>query len=231
MHAVVFTGGEYPEPAKTAVYWQHAVKPSLTVAADAGLETAVLFGFKPDAVLGDMDSLKNRELLKQQPADSIQKFPMDKDYTDTELALDFVRRKADSSAFITLVGGDGGRIDHLLGIYDLFSTALHPDVWLCREQALWYGSAGCSFQIDGLSEKDMISIARPDGTRSGGSIHSEGLTWEYDTFRKDGMPSISNRIKQEYEAEKLPVSIQIQAGTFILILPLQAGVTVLRQKM
>jgi len=234
MHIVVFTGGEYPPPESTEVYWHTASVPDFVIAADSGLSAAEEYdafyrgriSFRPDVILGDMDSLRDISRLETYPAGSVRRFAADKDYTDTELALEYAyallpeRRK-----HITLVGGDGGRIDHLLGIYDLFSTARRPSVWLCRGQALWYASDGYAFSIASLSAADPVSIVRPDGKRTGGSIVSHGLEWEYSTFRTEGVPSISNRICSAYAEEGKPVGIRIESGCFILILPLRADVT------
>ena len=39
MHIVIFTGGESPEPEFTEKFFSWAESPSLTVAADSGLDT------------------------------------------------------------------------------------------------------------------------------------------------------------------------------------------------
>ena len=238
MHIVIFTGGDAPEPELTRTYFSSR-HPDYVIAADSGLITyevyadffSPLFKKSPDAILGDMDSLADRkksEILKKYPAEVIQTFIEDKDYTDTELALekahDILRRrpaeKEESASTITLVGAGGGRrSDHFLAVFDLFSTDRRPDVWLAGEQTFWCALEGDQFEITGLDLHDMISLARTTASRTGGKVHSEGLLWEYDTFRPEGMPSISNRISPEYFEGKKPVRISVGEGRFLLILP------------
>ncbi len=61
------------------------------IAADSGAATALAFGFTPDIVIGDMDSLGDatREQLQGVPFDT---FPRAKDATDSELALSHAMR-------------------------------------------------------------------------------------------------------------------------------------------
>jgi hypothetical protein len=43
------------------------------------------------------------------------------------------------------------------------------------------------------------------------------------------MPSLSNRISNEYYRLKKQVSIEIRKGTFLIILPASAGVSFIRE--
>ena len=232
MHIAVFTGGAYPEPEKTKNYWNAVSKPDLVIAADSGLETLQKYTAcfpdtvsAPDRILGDMDSISDMHLIDTYPPAIVAKYKTDKDLTDTELALTYGYEKSEGrTRFVTLVGGDGGRVDHFLGIYDLFSTDLHPDAWLCRDQMLLYLEKDTSVFFRCENEKDYISISRLNGNRSGGSIHTEGLEWEYPVFRKTGMPSISNRMKKSWYTSGRNAEISVTEGTFIVILPVTAAV-------
>ncbi|MCR5289838.1 MAG: thiamine diphosphokinase [Treponema sp.] len=233
IHIVIFTGGEFP-PADTIVkYWQSMPSPDYVIAADSGLVAArtyaSFFHFSIDAILGDMDSLEEHSLLDEYSRDIIHTFPVYKDFTDTELALQTAYQKS-SDCFITLIGGDGGRLDHLMGIFDLFATSLHPHVWLTKEQALWFITSGDTVTVTHIQDMEPISFARTYGKRSGGVIESDGLEWESALFRKEGMPSISNRIKCNYGTEQNPLHIQVKQGDFIMFLPLTAHVTIQHSK-
>jgi len=236
-HLVVFTGGEYPVPADTQKYWETVAEPDFVIAADSGLEVLEEYNryygnktFYPDLIIGDMDSIQNISLLSGYPETIVRRCPADKDMTDTELALSYARRDVTrDEIYLTLVGGDGGRIDHFLGIFDLFSTGIHPDAWLCKKQMLFYSCTGDAFFIRNLKPDDYISIARLNGNREGGSISTRGLEWENASFRTEGMPSISNRIKKSFYLEGKPVEITILCGNFVLILPVTA-IPVCRRK-
>ena len=239
MHTVIFTGGESPSPEAARAYFTRR-PPDKVIAADSGLETLARYqaffgrGFAPSAILGDMDSLGDRSLLKRWPEAQVQTFPRDKDWSDTELALHLACKGAGadtaeaapfSAPFITLVGAGGGRADHFLAVFDCFATRERPDVWLTPEQALWYAGAGSRFSIAGLEEKDALSVARTSAGRTGGRIQSCGLEWEWEHFRKEGLPSLSNRISRACCQAGGSVELTVAEGDFLLILPLHAEVT------
>ena len=236
MQIIVFTGGEAPEPSEAAAYFKNILaegqKPDAVIAADSGLETLRayqkhfegLYDFAPSLILGDFDSISDKKILDEYDSAIIERSPSYKDDTDTELALkrarDFLQ---DQKAFITLIGGAGGRPDHFLSIYNLFGTKIAPDAWLCGKQIL-YKAERASFEISGLKTGDVISVARAFGKNRGGKIRSQGLEWESSLFRKNGMPSVSNTIKEEWARLGLPVKIDFLRGSFVLIAPLFASV-------
>ena len=232
MQIIVFTGGSSPEPKKAAPYFKNILadgqKPDAVIAADSGLETLRawqkyfkgLYDFSPSIVLGDFDSISDKKILEEYEGAAIERSPSYKDDTDTELAL---KKAREQKAFVTLIGGAGGRTDHFLSIYNLFGTKIAPDAWLCGEQVLWKAERS-SFEISGLKAGDVISVARAFGKNHGGKIRSQGLEWESSLFRKNGMPSVSNTIKEEWARQGKPVQIDFLRGSFVLIAPLFASV-------
>ena len=228
-------------------------KPDAVIAADSGLETLRawqkyfkgLYDFSPSLILGDFDSISDKSILEEYKGAIIERSPSYKDDTDTELALKRAREMAkkivgssptmtdrssscmtiaaNRKAFVTLIGGAGGRADHFLSIYNLFGTKIAPDAWICGEQVLWKAERA-SFSISGLKAGDVISVARAFGKNHGGKIRSQGLEWESSLFRKKRMPSVSNTIKEEWARQKKPVQIDFLRGSFVLIAPLFASV-------
>lgn len=226
-------------------------KPDAVIAADSGLETLRawqkhfkgLYDFSPSIVLGDFDSISDKKILDEYKGAAIERSPSYKDDTDTEMALKRAREMAKNflqgqktrgffcrkslafgqKAFVTLIGGAGGRTDHFLSIYNLFGTKIAPDAWLCGEQVLWKAERS-SFEISGLKAGDVISVARAFGKNSGRKIRSQGLEWESSLFRKKGMPSVSNTIKEEWARQGKAVQIDFLRGSFVLIAPLFASV-------
>lgn len=226
-------------------------KPDAVIAADSGLETLRawqkhfkgLYDFSPSIVLGDFDSISDKSVLNEYEGAIIERSPSYKDDTDTEMALKRAREMAKNflqgqkargffcrkslafgqKAFITLIGGAGGRTDHFLSIYNLFGTKIAPDAWLCGEQVLWKAERS-SFEISDLKVGDIISVARAFGKNHGGKIRSQGLEWESSLFRKKGMPSVSNTIKEEWARQGKAVHIDFLRGSFVLIAPLFASV-------
>lgn len=237
IHIVIFTGGLYPAPEKTACFWKNPLhgQPDYVIAADSGLDACLeynryftgLYDFNPHKILGDFDSISSRDLLKDFEGleGVIEDFPMDKDFTDTELAIYRAFEYAEKNfglPYITLIGGDGGRIDHLLNIYYSFAEKKHPDAWLCAEQAV-YSVKKQPYFVTVPAVSDCISFANVLGIS--GKIKSEGLEWESDLFRKSPFPSVSNRIKKSYFEEKKPLLVEPKALGYLLIGPLGMGVT------
>lgn len=80
---------------------------SFVIAADSGYDTAKKIGITPDLLVGDMDS------IAEVPCDiPVRRVKAEKDDTDTMLAADIA---CDMGAEeVNIVGGGGGRADHLL---------------------------------------------------------------------------------------------------------------------
>ncbi len=218
---LIFTGGLFPLPRQTEKYFSRSHF-DFVIAADSGLEACRLYGFSPNLILGDFDSLNDKKLLSLYPKEIIKKFDCDKDFTDTELALIEAHKEAKkkkANPFITLVGGDGGRISHLLSIYNSFSAKTRADVWLLKEEALYFLQKGKSIFISSLKESDPISICRTSNFFTGGKLKARGLEWPDSHFNKKAMPSLSNRISKEALSKKEKVFLKACRKTFLVILP------------
>jgi thiamine pyrophosphokinase len=107
--AVVFTGGERPG--------RHTLDglptDALVIAADSGLQHAQALGWTVDLVVGDLDSVEPQALAAaEQQGVTIERHPIAKDQTDLGLALQ--RALELGARRVIVVGGGGGRLDHLL---------------------------------------------------------------------------------------------------------------------
>lgn len=240
-HALIFTGGLFPPPEKTQNYWAQHGKPDFIIAADSGLEACDEynsfykndFNFAPKRIVGDFDSLRFPLLIEKYGLEP-EIFPRDKDFTDTELAAAAAYTEAKvrgvERPHLTLVGGDGGRLDHLLSIYDSFAASRRLSVWLAKEQAVYLLQADFRAEIASLTLCDEVSVSRTTLCRTGGTLQSTGLQWESDVFRKSGMPSLSNRIAGDFYAAKKPVILSAHGADFLVIAPHSARVTVFPEK-
>lgn len=71
-------------------------------------------GIAPDIAVGDFDSLSESEFAQvKQVAGQVIQAPAEKDETDTQLALSLAAGLPETCPII-LIGGTGGRLDHLL---------------------------------------------------------------------------------------------------------------------
>jgi thiamine pyrophosphokinase len=85
----------------------------LIICCDGGARHVQYSRIKPDVIIGDMDSI-DPALLESYSAQGIKiiKHPANKDFTDTELALDYAVSLKPEAIYIW--GALGGRIDHTL---------------------------------------------------------------------------------------------------------------------
>lgn len=96
------------------------------IGADSGARFLLQNGFAPDVAIGDFDSVSEEEmaLIREKSGRTIACDPIDKDYTDTEMAFRLALDMKPSE--ILLIGALGTRFDHslanvhLLGLADSF---------------------------------------------------------------------------------------------------------------
>lgn len=85
----------------------------LFIAADGGAKFLQKINFIPDIIIGDMDSLSEQELSKYKNYNiKIKKFPVEKNETDGELAINYCVKKGIKQIYI--IGSQGGRFDQQL---------------------------------------------------------------------------------------------------------------------
>ena len=120
MNAFIYTGGECD-------YTNIAEKPAaddLVIAADSGWRHATALRVKPSVLLGDFDSLDGGNGIPDDVPDDVEilTVPAEKDFTDTQMAVDEARKRG--AKHITIIGGLGGRLDHTLSC-----LAILEDLW------------------------------------------------------------------------------------------------------
>ena len=109
MLAVVVADGELaPEDAELAR------RADLVIAADGGARWLDAQGVRPDVLVGDLDSLEAASVTRLQAAGTrVSRHPVDKDASDTELAVEAaIAAGADRVVVLGALGG--GRLDHEL---------------------------------------------------------------------------------------------------------------------
>lgn len=114
---VVVSGGDAVPPGLR----DRAPAGALVVAADSGVERALELGLVPDVAVGDFDSVDPAVLDEVARAGArIVRHAPAKDATDLELALDHAVELG--ARRITVLGGNGGRLDHFLANVALLAS-------------------------------------------------------------------------------------------------------------
>ncbi|HCC38229.1 MAG TPA: thiamine diphosphokinase [Treponema sp.] len=172
MLGIVFAGGKGPPPELIRQIISDLKTEALLAAADSGLELAEEAGLKPDWIIGDMDSLANPARLEAYSPERIIRHSNEKDYSDTELAVDFLREKGCGEIWIA--GGGGGRIDHLFAVRSLFERDFAPRRWI-SDTADIYRIEPCEKLSLSIASGAIVSVF-PLGAGPW-SASSAGLKW------------------------------------------------------
>lgn len=201
MNGLVIAGGEAPQRCVELDRRDNW----FVVAADSGLESALRYGITPDVAIGDMDSISDQRLLDRLSNVIVEQYPADKDHTDTELALNRVWQTG--IEHVTILGGGGGRLDHLLAIIRLFDRPRVPQRWItANEDVVFIENAVDLSRAYG----ETISVF-PVG-RGPWVTQSSGLRWELtDLEWLYGDIGISNRVVSDQ------CRIEVLSGRLLLI--------------
>lgn len=119
---LILTGGrvDYPSVSDFREKYEY----EMVIAVDGGLTAAKNLGLMPDFCVGDFDSVlpESYEFFKKQHGISWETHPPEKDWTDTELAINLaLRQEADE---IHIFGATGTRMDHTLASIGLLQIPL-----------------------------------------------------------------------------------------------------------
>lgn len=99
----------------------------LIICADGGAKHALAMDIVPHVIVGDLDSIdENMIAYFQKNHVQFCKFPPNKDYTDTELAIDYALNKKVKE--ITFLGAIGSRMDHTIANITLLLSLLNKGV-------------------------------------------------------------------------------------------------------
>lgn len=160
--AVLFLNGEL---ADLSLVRKQIRKSDLMVGVDGGTRHIFKLKLKPDLIIGDFDSLK-----KKTGGIPIIKFPKDKDFTDTELAIAQVIKQGYQE--IVLTGWLGRRLDHMIS--NLMTIANFPvkisivegrqQMFLVKDKITVRGKPG-----------DLVSLIPLLGDCLG--VKTQGLKW------------------------------------------------------
>ncbi|MBC3887628.1 thiamine diphosphokinase [Acetobacterium paludosum] len=111
MNVIIFTNGDYTSLEFYEAYIKKINQPYI-ICADGGANFAKKLNIMPDIILGDMDSI-SRETTAFYRNVKYERYPVRKDKTDTELAINHAIKMGASE--VTILGALGSRLDHSLG--------------------------------------------------------------------------------------------------------------------
>lgn len=200
---IILTGGG-PGPAPA-----NLPQATFVIAADSGLHLAAGLDLTVDLIVGDLDSARPDLVAEAEAAGTaVARHPVAKDATDLELALEAALTQLPTR--IVVVGGGGGRLDHLLGLAQL----LADERWAaCDVQ--WHTADAVVYRIDGhraLSTEagDLISLLPATDTAV---VSISGTRWELheELLHRGSTRGMSN------EATGSVVTIAVATGVVLTV--------------
>lgn len=183
------------------------------LAADSGMNALYAAAVTPDIIIGDFDSADKKILAFFQQNKEIDfcNLNPEKDDTDTEFAIrESIRRGADS---ITIIGGTGTRLDHVLGNISLLGIGLEEGV---RMELLDAHNRICMIDHSVTLKKkeqygNYLSLIPYNGNVTGVTL--KGLKYPLHDYTMGGFNSlgISNEIVDD------EASIELTSGQLLVI--------------
>ena len=199
---VLLIGGAGP----AGSFINNVIEPGdLICAADSGLDAAIAAGIRPDGIVGDMDSISDKTLLDRFPSNSVDIYPCDKDDSDTEIGIAWLRTRG--CHHLTIIGGGEGRLDHTLALASLFGGAEPPSIWYTAREKIQ--SIEGTVEVQGEAGSPISFCTTGTGPWNSSS---RGLRWELDdVVWKLGMVSLSNRLTADRAV------IEVNQGRLLMI--------------
>ncbi len=170
---------------------------------DKGVELCQACEVVPDFLIGDFDSANNSAVDWARAENiPVEKFPVDKDLTDTQLALERATKIfGEHDALLT--GCFGGRFDHLYST--IFTCADFKNIFLADEhEIIFYLRGGEEVEIKFFNKPLAVSLLPITSICAG--VTSKNLHWELDgaTLTQNFPNAISNRI----DSDKIFLSVE-----------------------
>ena len=186
MRAFIYTGGTV----RTEAITEHPKPDDLSIAADSGYHTAVALGERIDLLLGDFDSIGD---VPRDSGIEIQQVPAEKDYTDTQLAVEIAIDRGATD--IIIIGGLTGRLDHTLStlaiLEELHARKVYGTVTDGQSRARYMKS---SSTLIARSPYKYLSIIAADEVVKGVDIEGCKYPLKKATLRRCHQFAVSNEI-------------------------------------
>jgi len=199
MRAVIFANGILERPRLAAGLLQ---PDDFIIAADGGLHHIQKLELVPDLLVGDLDSVgaEDAAWLKERRVE-VQQYPVDKDFTDLELAIQAALRRG--ARKILIVAALGGRLDQALANIALLSLTELKGVDIALDDGV---TEVCRIEsrleISGRPG-DLVSLLPLGGPAAGVVTHDLKYPLRAETLTPGQTRGISNVMQGENAAVEL----------------------------
>ena len=186
MRAFIYTGGAV----RAEYITEHPKADDLCIAADQGYHTAKALGERIDLLLGDFDSIGS---VPRDEGVEIRQVPAEKDYTDTQLAVEIALERGAED--IVIIGGLSGRLDHTLStlaiLEDLNARGVYCTITDGQNRARYMKSTST---LIARSPYKYLSLIAADEVVKGVDIEGCKYPLKKATLRRSHQFAVSNEI-------------------------------------
>ncbi len=186
MKAFIYTGGQINPQNIT----EHPKGDDLVIAADSGYHNALSLGETVQLLLGDFDSIGDAKI-----PDKIEqlKVPAEKDFTDTQLAVETALKRGANE--IVIIGGLDGRLDHTLSnlsiLEDLSKKNIHAVITDGRNRVRFLSSTSTLIARSGFRYLSLLCLSQK---AKGVSIEGCKYPLKNATITRDFQYAVSNEL-------------------------------------
>ncbi len=214
---VIVTGGPLqPEAAAVIKSLTGSDEDTVVIACDSGTDFLASHGIIPDMVIGDMDSISDSglEFIKKNNIFT-EKYPVEKDWTDTEIALE---KSMDND--VVLICPVMGRIDHVMANLGLVlklksqgkSISITDGITYCYPL---YGEDTATADVTPYKGHAAVSLIPCDFSNPVTGVTTEGLYYPLENADLNFGSSFSFSNKPLENASFIRVSIR--SGLLLLV--------------
>lgn len=186
---LIFTGGQIDPSLLNEIR-----QDDIIIGADRGALFLINHGITPDLAVGDFDSVSEEELtvIRTHSKETISCDAVNKDLTDTELAIDLAIDK--QPAEIVMIGALGSRFDHTLANVHMLLRAMHHQISasiIDQNNYVTLTGSSCTVENRGFKYVSLLPLT-PEVT----GINLEGFMYPLEdaTLKIGQSLGISNRL-------------------------------------
>ena len=216
--AVVVIGGGTLSPSAVARARSAVDAGAVVIAADSGLDHAVESDLRPTMLVGDLDSISAAGRMWAYAHEvEVHEYPTDKDFTDTELAIELALERAAGGGLLVIGGIDLGdpRLDHVLGTFAAlgheslagFSTV--EAIIGTDEVHIVHGGRSAVINIDAGQTFSLLALHGP----------AEGVTTVGARWPLTSATLQANRARGVSNLADGPVTLTVGTGVLTMVIP------------
>ena len=217
MRYIIVTGGPLPqESAELIKELSSSDEDTVLIACDGGCDILARNNIVPDLVVGDMDSISEEGLeFINSHSVFIEKYPVEKDWTDSEIALG---KTGDEE--VILVTPDSGRLDHVIANLQLALKFKSEGKKITITDGITYcyplcGEDSVEIDISKMQKPLSVSLVPWDFSRPVTGVTTKGLYYPLENAELNAGSSFSFSNHPTYENGR--IAIEIKGGVLLVI--------------